>query len=123
MLESILVLGALALLALGAWVAPLLPLESVVGLGWVVTAAGLLLGLPAGLAYHLRLRASLLRAGELPPRWWLRPTALHRQLDSAARPAVLLWFRIGGVAALAAFVGCALIGAAVLLALLRGVAP
>ena len=61
MLESILVLGLLGVLMLLGWVAPLLPLESLVWLGWVTTVVGLALGVPAGLAYHLGLRRSLLR--------------------------------------------------------------
>jgi hypothetical protein len=89
-------------LALGA--VALVPWTSLFQLGVVLSAAGLLLGVPTGLVYHLRLRAALLEAGALPPRWWLDPVRRHPAIPEAWRPRVLPWFYAGGMG----FVFCAL---------------
>ncbi len=120
MLESILVLGVVAGLALLGLVAPALPVVSLIQSGWALTGVGLALGIPAGVGYHVRLRASLLRLGELPRGWWIRPAALHGRLTPELRPAVMPWFYLGGLGAGLAFLGCGLVGLGVGLALLRG---
>lgn len=119
MLESLVVLGIVGCLTILGLVAPIVPLEWLVRLGWAVTVAGLAVGIPTGLWYHLRLRSTLLRMGALPPRWWLQPVPLHARLDPEERPSVILWFYVGGAGALVAFVGCVLVAAAVVLAGLR----
>jgi hypothetical protein len=114
--EALLVLAGVALLALAGFGLPLLPAESLVAAGAACAALGLLLGLPTGLLYHLRLRAALRARGELPGRWWLRPVALHGRLRSAERRGVLAWFYAGGAGFGLALLGCALVVAGVLLA-------
>jgi len=100
-IEALLVLVGVALLALLGLLAPLVPGLWWIQAGWYAVAVGLLLGVPTGTIYHLRLARALARRGCLPSRWWIRPTALHAQLDAAERKRVLPWFAAGG----AGFVG------------------
>ncbi len=82
-----------------------LPWDATFGLGLVLVALGMGVGVPAGALYHVRLWRALRPAGA---RWWLNPTGLHGRLDTAARPAVLRWFRVGAAGFLLAMLGCAL---------------
>ena len=115
MIEALIVLLGVGLLAALGLVAPLLPSEWVIRAGWLCAGLGLLLGVPTGLWYHVRLRASLLRNGRLARRWWLRPSSLHDRLDAEDRPSVMLWFTLGGAGFLVTLLGCLLVGAGVVL--------
>ena len=106
MLELFAVLAGVALLAGLGLGLPLLPPESVLGTGMALALAGLAVGVPSGLVYHLRLRAVLLARAALPARWWLRPTALHAQLRGCERRAVLGWFAAGGAGFALCVIGC-----------------
>jgi hypothetical protein len=104
-------LAAVLLVVLGAAVAAalLLPWEVLLVVGFSSVAVGLLVGLPTGFVYHLKLRACLLRTPPLPRRWWLSPTRLHDRLAEAERGSVLAWCYWGA----AGFFSC-LFGAAVI---------
>ncbi len=115
MIEALLVLFGVGLLSALGLVAPLLASEWVIQAGWLCALAGLLLGVPTGFWYHVRLRASLLRSGRLARHWWLRPSSLHDRLDPEDRPAVMLWFTLGGAGFLVTVLGCVLVGAGVVL--------
>ena len=115
MLEGLLVLLALGLLAAGTLIVQLVPAEWLLEGGWVCAAVGLLVGVPTGFWYHVKLAACLRGTGKLPARWWLRPVRLHRHLPADERPAVMLWFGIGGAGFGLAMLGCLGVGAAVLL--------
>ncbi len=82
--------------------------------GSVLVGAGMLLGIPFGVVYHLQLYRALARRGELRRGWWLHPTALHPPVGSPERPTVMPWFYAGAISVGVAFAGCA----ALLLALL-----
>jgi hypothetical protein len=86
------------------WALAVAPWELTLTCGTVLVALGLLVGVPASAVYHLLLSRAL-KPGRL---WWLHPTALHGQLDGAARPRVLRWFRVGAAAFGVAILGCAL---------------
>lgn len=115
MIEALLVLLVLAGLAALVLAAALVSAQGIALAGAALAAAGLLLGVPTGVAYHVKLRAALGPRGELPARWWLRPAALHGRLRSDERPAVLLWFAVGGAGFVLTLLGCALATAGVLL--------
>jgi hypothetical protein len=115
MLEGLLVLLGLGLLVSGTLIVQLMPAERVVQASWVCSGIGLLVGLPTGFWYHVKLRACLQRAGELPPRWWLRPVAHHGYLTADDRPAVMFWFTLGGAGFGLTMLGCVGVGAGVLL--------
>jgi len=117
-IEALIALAALTALGALVWVGPLLPLEWLLSAGVACTALGMLIGVPTGLWYHVRLYAALHPRGPLPARWWLRPVALHDRLDADERPAVMRWFYIGGVGFFVTAAGCALVTLAVVCAFL-----
>jgi hypothetical protein len=86
-----------ALVSVIAWNVPL-------GLGVTLVVLGIVVGVPAGIVYHLRLYRALHPASG----WWLHPTALHTQLSDAQRTGVMRWFRVGALSFILAIVGCAL---------------
>lgn len=115
MLEGLLVLLAVALLAGGTVVVQVVPAEWLLQASCVCSVLGLLVGLPTGFWYHVKLHDSLRRAGDLPPRWWLRPVAHHAHLSADERSGVMPWFAIGGAGFVLTIVGCLGVAAAVLL--------
>lgn len=119
MIEALLVLGSLVLLGLLGFVAPLVPPGGWIGAGWIAAAGGLAVGVPTGLVYHVRLARALARRGRLPPRWWLRPTALHGALEPEDRRRVLPWCTAGAAGFLATVAGCLAIVAGVVSAAFR----
>ena len=54
--------------------------EALIIVGSTLAAVGIIVGLPGGLLYHLKLRTELLQVGALPERWWLHPTREHDRL-------------------------------------------
>jgi hypothetical protein len=118
-IEALAVLAGVCLLSLAALVLPLVPAEWILTGGAVCTGAGLLLGVPTGFWYHVRLRACLRRRGSLPRRWWLRPVGLHGRLAPEERGLVLPWFYLGGAGFVLTVAGCLGVGAGVVLAAFR----
>jgi hypothetical protein len=119
MAELLLVLAAVGLVSALGLVVPLIPPEWLVEAGFWVTAAGFALGLPASLVWHVKLRGRLLRSGHLPARWWLRPVSLQGSLAADERPAVVVWFYLGGAGFALVCGGCLLIAAGVLASAVR----
>ncbi len=103
-MEILIALGSVAALAAAVWVPWALLLEG----GAALAAIGLLIGVPTGLAYHLKLRACLLERDALSARWWLEPVRLHDRLDVHARRRVLPWFYAGGLGFLITALGLVL---------------
>ena len=68
-----------------------------VTVGMITVLFGLLVGFPASVGYHLRLRSALLRHAELAPRWWLNPTAMHNRLDESQFAPVRPWLYAGAI--------------------------
>jgi hypothetical protein len=116
MAELLLVLAAVGAVSALGLVVPLIPPEWLVESGFWMTAAGMAFGLPTSLVWHVMLRSRLLRSGRLPARWWLRPVSLHASLAPHERPAVLVWFYLGGAGFALACAGCLLIGSGVVAA-------
>jgi hypothetical protein len=71
MLEALLVLAFVAMLGGGVLAWSLLATETLLLGGLWLVGAGLVLGVPTGLWYHVELRRVLALAGEVPRRWWL----------------------------------------------------
>lgn len=101
--------GALALLLTGTaallfWI----PWGWLLAAGVILSALGLIVGVPTGLLYHVRLRATLAHAGALPARWWVHPTRLHERIGQPRRGHVLRPFYAGAAGFVAIIVGCGL---------------
>jgi hypothetical protein len=100
MIEAILAAVLVAFVVALGWLSP----DGLLAFGTAVAVAGLGASLVVGLVYHLRLRAAVARKGQLPARWWLAPSRLHRLLDDDERLTVLPFF-IGGVVLVAVCFG------------------
>ncbi len=114
-LEALFVFALVGVLAAAGFLLPLVSVELVITLGFGCIAAGLLLGVPTGLWYHVKLRAALLRCDALPARWWLRPVALHGNMAPQDRAGVLPWFYAGGLGFVGTVLGCVIVFMGVLL--------
>lgn len=105
------ILGALFLLVLiTAFVTPRLMIE----LGLWVLAGGLIVGIPTGFWYHVRLYRALAGRIALGPGWWRRPVELHPLLTPQEYELVGPWFVAGAVG----FVLCCVGGVAAIIGLL-----
>jgi hypothetical protein len=100
--EILFVLATCAALATVALVPWILLLQ----VGAAVAAAGMAIGVPAGLLYHLRLRDALVRAGHLPRHWWLSPVSHHHHLDGAGQGRIRPSFYLGAFGFLVTALGC-----------------
>ena len=95
----------LAFVAALGWLSP----DGLLAFGTAVAVAGLGASLVVGVVYHLRLRAAVARKGQLPARWWLAPSRLHRLLDEDERMTVLPFFVAGVVLVAICFGGLLLV--------------
>lgn len=95
MLETLIVLALLVLLIAISWMSVLLSWQLIVLVGVACVMAGLCIGLPTSLYYHLRLHRSLHPRGQLPAGWIWHPMRYHDLLAPAERSGVLRWFYAG----------------------------
>lgn len=102
MRESLLVVVAIVALLGTAAVEPATAIRG----GLLVAVAFLLLGTVAGGIYHRRLHQVLSARDALPPRWWVDPTKLHKELSDAERERALPAFYAGAAAFGVCVLGC-----------------
>ena len=105
MIEVVLV-GAVVLSLFAVQYGSAVDPELLLVLSVALIAAGLAIGLPAGLGYHILLARALKVANLDAKRWWLRPTSFHDDLPAATRRRFMPWFRVGAAGFLIAVVGC-----------------
>jgi hypothetical protein len=86
----------LAILVVGGTATIALPPETLIAGGLGAIALGTLVGVPAGIYYHVLLRRLLVQQGALPERWWLHPVRLHDVLTAKQRSIFMPWFYVGG---------------------------
>ena len=87
--------------------------DLLLGAGAGIVALGLIVGVIAGVVYHVKLFRALAPLGILRPGWWWRPTDLHVRLSPEARRRVLPWFYAGAAGFAVALAGCAVVLAAI----------
>lgn len=114
MLEVALALGLFGVLAAAATISFTVAWTQLFVGGLVVTAIGLLVGVPTGILYHVTLARALANKGGLPRLFWLRPTALHGRLGADERRPILRWFSLGALGFGLTIVGCLLLAAGVM---------
>jgi len=108
MAELIVALAPLILLVGLALTAIFVPLQVLASFALALMALGFVLGMPAGLGYHVVLRRELLLVGALPRGWYWRPQKHHRLLDLPAQRRLRPWFVVGAGGFLLIVVGFAL---------------
>lgn len=109
MFEAIVAALILACLILAA----LIPAMTLLWLGAVIGAIGAVVGVPAGVVYHLRLWRALEAEQLGTDGFWLRPHHLHDKLsDERLRP-IEAWFTVGVVGFVATLIGGASVGTAI----------
>lgn len=118
MIETLLVLGFVALIGAGALLWGAIAADALFLGGLWLVAAGFAFGIPTGFWYHVELRRVLLRGGALPARWWLHPTRLHGAIPREVWWRVMGWCYAGALGWLVSFAGCLVValGAAKLIA-------
>lgn len=108
MLETALVLGVVGILVVLGTLAVSLSLEALVVTGLSCVAAGLVLGLPAGVLYHVLLYRCLQAHGPVPDGFIWHPTRHHHALSAEERRRVLPWFSAGALGFGLIVLGCAI---------------
>lgn len=96
MIEILLVLSAMLAVGIVGIVAFIVTPQLMTELGVWTLLAGLVLGLPTGLWYHIVLYRLLARKSELPAKWWLSPVELHPRLATEEISRIRPWFMLGG---------------------------
>lgn len=114
LLVTLMAAGLAALAALGR-----MPLGQAVLVGGWLIGGGLVVGVPAGVLYHVQLRRELARAGGVPRGWIWRPTELHAVVPEHDRMRFLPSFWLGAVACGVVFFGCAVVFIAAMSDLVR----
>jgi hypothetical protein len=97
MLELLLVIGGLVAVGMIGLVSLVMTPQVMIEFGLWVLGAGLLMGIPTGLWYHVVLYRTLARRTTLPLRWWRRPVELHPLLTPQEFRRILPWFLAGAV--------------------------
>jgi hypothetical protein len=97
------VIGGTALIALAPW-------WWLFGGGIGLIALGMLVGVPAGVFYHLVLWRVLRPRQTLGLAFWLHPLRFHATLTDSERRRIMPWMVLGAAGFVAAIVGCALTG-------------
>lgn len=86
--ELLIVLACVVMLVLVS-----LPAMFGLQLSLVIIAVSFVIGLVAGIGYHVALWKAL--APVRPRLWWWSPTHMHARLDRAQRRRVIPWFVVG----------------------------
>jgi hypothetical protein len=101
------VLVVAALLFLVKW-------ESLFIVGIVMIAAGIVVGVPAGLVYHVQLYRTMRDKNKIAKGWVWRPFDYHKHLDRRDRRRVMPWAIVGGAGFFIIVIGQALLSAALI---------
>jgi hypothetical protein len=110
-------ISVLMCLLSGVWFTPW---ETLYYGGIWVAVAGFALGVPTGFVYHVRLFQLLNPRGELPRGWYWRPLRFNSLLRRQERAGVMVWCYVGGFGFAIICFGLLMMGAGVLMALIRG---
>ena len=117
-IEVVLVVAVVAALGAASLATVMVPWAWLLVGGLSIALVGLLVGAPAGLRYHQKLRAALAAQGSIPAYWWLHPTRYHRNLDDNALARVHMPFVWGAAGFGVSMLGCTLAGIGLVRALL-----
>ena len=105
MLETTLVLGAVAAVGLVVLLAAVFTAPVMIMLAVGALLLGLVVGVPTGFWYHVVLYRIVSAKIAVPRRWWLSPSALHVHLTGSEQRRIWLWYRLGGIGFVLSVVG------------------
>lgn len=103
--EIALVLLAMLAVGLVGLAATALTPHLMTAIGLWTLLAGLMIGVPTGLWYHVVLYRLLAIRMALPARWWWAPVELHAHLNPEELTRIKPWFLIGGIGFLLSLAG------------------
>lgn len=109
MLETALVVGGVTVLGTLAFLVASLPPLTLMWSSAAVIGLGCVIGIPAGVAYHVVLHRELTRIDRVSPGWLWHPVRQHVHLDEAAMSRVRPWLWSGGMSFLVICLGFALL--------------
>ncbi len=95
MIEALIVLGAVGVLVLTGLVLTVIEPHALLLVGLSAIALGFVVGVPAGVYYHVKLYRFLRALGSVPRSFWLYPTRYHGHLQQDAWRSVAPWFYAG----------------------------
>ena len=93
-LELLIAVGVIGVLG-GMGMLALVSVPALVTVGGAILLVGVLVGVPTGIMYHVRLYQILHPRGQLDKRWLWHPLALHDCLEERERRRVLPWCYVG----------------------------
>ena len=105
MLETTLVLGAVAAVGLVVLLATVFTAPVMIMLALGALLLGLVVGVPTGFWYHVVLYRIVSARIAVPRTWWLSPSALHVHLTDAEQRRIRPWYRLGGIGFVLSVVG------------------
>lgn len=105
MLETTLVLGAVAVVGLVVLLATVFTASVMIMLAVGALLLGLVVGVPTGFWYHVVLYRIVSAKIAVPRKWWLSPSDLHVHLTDAEQRGIRLWYRLGGIGFVLSVVG------------------
>jgi hypothetical protein len=105
MLESTLVLTAVAAVGLVVLLATVLTTPVMIMLAVGALLLGLVVSVPTGFWYHAVLYRIVSAKIAVPRKWWLSPSDLHVHLTDAEQRRIRLWYRLGGIGFVLSVVG------------------
>lgn len=101
---------AILLLVIGStWMVSLVAWHILFGLGLLLFAVGMAVGVPAGFWFHVVLRRMMRQRSIEQRDWWLRPFNSYNRLDARDRLPMRLWLYLGGAGFLLTVLGCVLL--------------
>jgi hypothetical protein len=114
MIEFLCAVGVFLALLFVAFGSGLVHWTTLLGIGAVTVALGLVLGVVVAVGYHLALYRALSPRGLLGPDWWWRPTGYNARLPASKRRSVMIWFYTGIASICIDFAGCLIVLAGIL---------
>jgi hypothetical protein len=113
MAEAALVFAVVGSLVVLGLMATLLPVESLLLSGACCILLGIVLGVPAGMFYHLKLYRWLAANGGVPRGFIWHPTRYHARLSPDAWKRVMPWFAAGAAGFVLIMLGCVIVALSV----------
>ena len=104
-MQELLLVGGLLVLVGGLAALAMLPVNTLLWIAGGIFGVGFIVGVTAGVTYHIRLFRTLTPRGELSKGWLWKPYRDHDKLQEHERFGVLIWWYLGGLGFLGVVLG------------------